>query len=136
MAVVYVASSKALSEWGGDVGLTKHVYKVGVADEGEAAVAALNEAVHAGAGDWRLVKQQDADGLDEQAIWERLARKEKRIDPLYYPKIQGADGLFKVKITNVENHYVVKHALEGNDVLAKKMKAADVADYLIHNALR
>ncbi|MFO0995237.1 MAG: hypothetical protein U1F33_01040 [Alphaproteobacteria bacterium] len=137
MAVIYVASSKALAEWGGDVGLTKHLYKVGIAEDGaEAAIAALNEARHAGVDDWRLLKQEEADGVDEREMWERLGRKEKPVDPLYYPKIQGAEGIFKVKITNVENHWVVKHALESSEVLAKKMKPADVAAYLISNALK
>lgn len=137
MAVIYVASSKALAEWGGDVGLTKHLYKVGIAEDGaEAAIAALNEARHAGVDDWRLLKQEEADSIDERELWERLARKEKPVDPLYYPKIQGAEGIFKVKITNVENHWVVKHALESSEVLAKKMKPADVAAYLISNALK
>lgn len=135
MAVIYVASSKTLAEWGAEVGLTKHLYKVGVEEDGaEATIAALNEAGHAGVDDWRLLKQQEVDELAERDAWERLARKEKRVDPLYYPKIQGAEGIFKVKITNVENHWVVKHALESSEVLAKKMKPADVAAYLISNA--
>ena len=140
MAVVYVASSKALAEWGGEVGLTKHLYKVGVSDgDAEAAVAALNDSGHAGVNDWRLLKQQEGDGfeaIEERKVWDRLARKERRGDPLYYPKIQGAEGIFKVKITNVENHWVVKHALESSEVLGKKMKPADVAAYLILVALK
>jgi hypothetical protein len=140
MTVVFVASSKALAEWGAEVGLTKHLYKVGVTEgDAEAAVAALNEREHAGVNDWRLLKQQEGDGfeeIDERKVWDRVARREKRVDPLYYPKIQGAEGIFKVKITNVENHWVVKHALESSEVLGKKMKPVDIATYLIHNALK
>lgn len=32
MAVVYIATSKNLAGWAADVGLTKHVYKLGVAE--------------------------------------------------------------------------------------------------------
>jgi hypothetical protein len=140
MTVVFVASSKALAEWGDEVGLTKHLYAVGVAEgDAEAAVAALNERDYAGVNDWRLLKEQESDGfeaVDERKVWDRVARREKPVDPLYYPKIQGAEGIFKVKITNVENHWVVKHALESSEVLGKKMKPADVAAYLILIALK
>ncbi len=51
MAILYVAKSQSLAKWGTDVGFTKHVYKVGVAeDTAEAALKALNKGRYAGEG--------------------------------------------------------------------------------------
>lgn len=135
MAVLYIATSKNLAGWAADVGLTKHVYKLGVA-EGSAddAIKALNDDGLAGESDWRLLKQQAVDGLEEAAAVERLARKERMIDPNYYPKIRGAVGIFKVRIGNVANHLLVKQALAGDEQKLDKVKTADIAAYLIQNA--
>ena len=133
--VLYIANSKNLAAWAADVGLTKHVYKLGVA-EGSAddAVKALNDDGFAGESDWRLLKQQQVDGLEEADAVERLSKKEKMVDPDYYPKIRGAVGIFKVKIGNVANHLLVKRALAGDEQKLDKVKTADIADYLIQNA--
>jgi len=135
MMVLYIATSKNLARWAADVGLTKHVYKLGVA-EGSAddAVKALNDDALAGESDWRLLKHQEVDGLAEAGAIERLAKKEKMIDPNYYPKIRGAVGIFKVNIGNVANHLLVKRALAGDEQKLDKVKAADIAAYLIQNA--
>src|SRR5215510_11139891 len=135
MTIVYIAASKNLAGWAADVGLTKHVYKVGVA-EGSAddAIKALNDDGFAGESDWRLLKQQDVDALEEDAAIDRLAKKEKMVDPNYYPKIRGAVGIFKVKIGNVANHLLVKRALAGDEEKIDKVKTADIAAYLIQNA--
>src|SRR5690606_3187984 len=94
MPVVYVATSKGLSGWGADVGLSKHIYKLGLAEESaEAAVKELNESAHAGESDWRLLRKEAVDAADEAALIERVARKEKLVDPKYYPKIKGAPGI-------------------------------------------
>ena len=62
MATVYVASSKGLANWGADHGLTKHCYKVGVADgTAEAAIEQLNAGEHAGHTDWKLAKKAEID---------------------------------------------------------------------------
>lgn len=135
MAVAYAAFSKVLAQWGAEVGLTKHIYKLGVADmPAAAAVEALNAGQHAGANDWKLLAKRELDGADEAGLIERLARKEKLIDPAFYPRIQGAPGIFKVKLANVENHLLVKIALEGKDTARVKVKPADVGAYLIRNA--
>ena len=135
MTVLYVATSKNLAGWAAEVGLTKQVYKVGVA-EGSAddAIIALNDDGFAGESDWRLLKQQEVDGLGEVAAMERLAKKEKMVDPNYYPKIRGAVGIFKVKIGNVANHLLVKRALAGDEEKIDKVKTADIAAYLVQNA--
>ncbi|MGH6960418.1 MAG: hypothetical protein ACREE7_08055 [Dongiaceae bacterium] len=135
MAVLYIATSKNLAGWAADVGLTKHVYKLGVAEGSAAdAIKALNDDGLAGESDWRLLKQQEVDGLKEADAVERLAKKERMIDPNYYPKIRGAVGIFKVKIGNVANHLLVKQALAGDEQKLDKVKTADIAAYLIQNA--
>jgi hypothetical protein len=135
MTVLYVATSKNLAGWAADVGLTKHVYKLGIAEGSAAdAIKALNDEGFAGASDWRLLKQEEVDGVEEADAVERLARKEKMIDPNYYPKIRGAIGIFKVKIGNVANHLLVKRALAGEEQKLDKVKTADIAAYLIQNA--
>jgi len=93
MAIVYVASSKGLANWGADHGLTKHCYKIGVTDgTAEAAVEALNVGEHAGHADWKLAKQAETDE-DEAAILARVGAKEKLVDPNYYPGIKKAPGI-------------------------------------------
>ena len=135
MAVVYIATSKNLAGWAADVGLTKHVYKLGVA-EGSAddAIKALNDDGFAGESDWRLLKHQEVDGLAEADAIELLAKREKMVDANYYPKIRGAVGIFKIKIGNVANHLLVKRALAGDEQKLDKVKIADIAAYLIQNA--
>ncbi len=136
MPIVYVATSKGLSKWGADVGLSKHLYKLGLADDGaEAAVAALNESAHAGETDWRIAGEQAVNSADEAALLERLGGKERTVDPKYYPRIKGAPGIFRVKPVNVENFFIVKWALEGEEKKPDALKPADFAAYLIRNAL-
>jgi hypothetical protein len=137
VAILYVAKSQRLAKWGASVGVTKHLYKVGLAiDTAEAAVKALNQSAHAGETDWKLVKKEETEAADEQAVLDRLAQKEKRIDPAFYPKIKGAPGIFKVKITNVENYILLKLALAGAPTKAVKVTPAEIAGYLLYNALR
>jgi hypothetical protein len=135
MTIVYIATSKNLASWAADVGLTKHVYKIGIAEgSAEDAIKALNDEGFAGESDWRLLKQQDVDDLNETAAVDRLTKREKMIDPNYYPKIRGATGIFKVKIGNVANHLLVKQALAGDEQKVDKVKTGDIAAYLIQNA--
>jgi len=136
MAVVYVARSAKASKWGASVGLTKHIYKLGVADDtAEAAVKALNESAHAGESDWKLVKKEAAEGVDEAAAIERVARKEKMVDPGLYPKIKGVRGIFKVRTVNVENELLVQQALANMETRNVKIGHPEVAAYLIRAAL-
>jgi len=89
MSTLYVARSPTLQEWGSDCGLTAHLYKVGVADGApEAAVGALNQEAYAGATDWQLVKAAPTE-KSEGEITEKLSRKEKLVEPNFYPKIKG-----------------------------------------------
>lgn len=135
MGTIYVARSKSLGEWGSDVGLGKHLYKVGLADAaGKEAVEELNADGHGGQSDWVLVKDEDAGTLDEATLMERLGGREKLVDPKYYPRIRGALGIFKVKPENVENHILVKQALAGQEPKLGAIKPADIATYLIVNA--
>lgn len=133
MGIIYVARSKTLQDWGGDVGLGKHLYKLGYAEDGEveAALAGL-----AGQSDWVVVKTQAAEGLSEEAVLDRLGRKEKLVDPTYYPRVKGTLGLVKVNPAKVENSMRIRQALEtGQEPKTIKVKPADIGQYLINNAL-
>jgi hypothetical protein len=134
MGVIFVARSAKLCKWAFDVGLSKHVFKVGYSDDDP---KPLVEKGWAGETDWSLVKKRDAEGVDEDEILARLARKEKMVDPTYYPRLRGAKGVFKVPPEHVENHILVSRAMAGDTQrLDLKLKPADFADYLIHNALK
>jgi hypothetical protein len=134
MATLYVARSVKLSKWASDVGLGKHVYKVGISDEDPKALAAAG---WAGEGDWTIVRSEPVDELDENAALDRLAGTERMVDPTLYPTLTGARGVFRLNETKVENHIVVSRALAGDsDIKVLKLKPADFAAYLIHSARR
>jgi hypothetical protein len=134
MTVLFVARSAALAKWASDVGLSKHVYKVGVAEEPLKPVLAAG---WCGETDWTLVKKADAEAVDEEAAIGRLAVKERMIDPNLYPRLKGTRGVFKVAPQHVENHILVGRALAGESELKElKLKPTDFADYLIKNALK
>jgi hypothetical protein len=134
MPVLFVARSVKLSRWASDVGLGKHVYTVGVTESDPKVLAAAG---WAGESDWKIVKSRDVEGLSEEEVLERLARKERMLDPNLYPKIKGQPGFFRLRAEQVENHILVTRALAGDsDRLELKLKPVDFADYLIHNALR
>ena len=134
MATIYVARSKTLSDWGYDVGLSKHIYKVGLTDTPVKDVVAAG---WAGIADWALVKKQDdVDGVTEDEIIARLAVKQKMIDPKLYPRIRDTAGIFKIVPASVENSILVARTMAGEpDIPNFKVKPADIADFLIANAL-
>jgi len=132
MGTIYVARSAKFSKWASDAGVTKNVFKIGYTDDDPAPLIAAG---WGGETDWTLVKQRAADGLDENDLIERLKRKEKMIDPVYYPRLRGVAGVFKVPPEHVENHILISRALAGEGDKAVKLKPADFADYLIQNAL-
>ena len=134
MATLYVARSSKLSKWASDVGLSKHVFKLGCTEEDPKAVVAAG---WAGETDWQLVKKQAAEDLSEADVLERVARKEKLIDPNIYPRLRGTIGVFKVLPAHVENHILVRRALAGEAERTEiKLKPGEFADYLMANAVR
>ena len=134
MGTIYVAKSAKLCKWGSDVGLSKHVYKLGYTEE---PVKAVIEAGWAGESDWALVKKEAAEGLDEEALIARVAQREKMIDPTFYPRLKGTRGVFKVVPTHVEDDIVVARAMAGaQSIDPVKLKPADFAGYLIRSALK
>jgi hypothetical protein len=131
---IYVARSVKTGKWASDVGLGKHVYKVGIADDDPKTLAVTG---WAGETDWSIVMVEPVDNLDEEEVINRLAGKERMIDPNLYPKLRGARGVFRLNETKVENHIIVSRALAGeSDLKALKPKPADFAAYLIQNARR
>jgi len=136
MPVIYVAKSKGLEKWGADHGLTRHVYKLGVAaDSGEAAVARLNAEALGGHVDWKLVSEKEAEAAAESEVLARLAKKTKAVDPAYYPGLKGARGIFKIKPVDIERSVLVGQAVAGEEMKPVKINAASIADYLIKNAV-
>ena len=136
MPTIYVAKSDSLQNWASDVGLTLHVYKLGVSEaSAEAAIQALNAASHAGRSDWQLLAEEKVDAADETAALARAARKETLVDPLYYPQIKRAPGIFKVKLANAENHFLVREALEGQQIKRIKLVPEQMGTYLIRMAM-
>ena len=134
MSVIFVARSARLARWASDVGLGKHVFKIGVA-EGDPRPLAV--AGWAGETDWTILRRRPVDDLAEEEAIRRLARSEKMIDPKLYPKLKGALGVFRLTQARVENHIIVTRALAGDSDRAEvKLKPTDFADYLIYNALR
>ena len=123
-----------LGDWGYDVGLSKHIYKVGYTDGSVKDVIAVG---WCGLKDWALVKKQDGvEGVSEDAIVERLAKKQKMIDPKLYPRIKDVTGIFKIMPNQIENHLLVTRALAGEpEIRDLKIKPADIAAYLIANGL-
>ncbi|HYM72991.1 MAG TPA: hypothetical protein VET89_08420, partial [Stellaceae bacterium] len=93
MSTIYVARSVKLSKWASDVGLGKHVYKVGVTDDDPKQEATTG---WAGETDWAIIKSESSDGLEEDEAIRRLAGKERMIDPNLYPKLKGARGVFRI----------------------------------------
>jgi len=134
VGTIYVARSKTISDWGYDVGLSKHLYKVGYTEEPVKDVVAAG---WAGAADWSLVKKQDSvEGTSEDEVIARLASKAKMIDPRLYPRIKDAIGIFKIAPTQVENNLLVARAMAGEGALkTAKISHAEIADYLIAGGL-
>ena len=134
MPSIYVARSVKAGKWASDVGLGKHIYKLGVTDDDPKTAAAGG---WAGETDWSIVKAEPVEGLEEDEAIDRLAEKERMIDPNFYPKLKGARGVFRINPAKVENHIVVSRALAGeSDLKALKLKPTDFAAYLIVNAKR
>ena len=134
MGFLYVARSAKLARWASDVGLGRHVYKVGVTAEDPKTAAAGG---WAGEIDWTIVRKRAVDDLAEDEVLARLEAKEKMVDPRLYPKLKGALGVFRLTTPRVENHILVSRALSGDGGSVEiKLRPGDFADYLIHNAMR
>ncbi len=134
MGVIYVARSVKFSKWASDVGLGKQVFKVGLVEGDPKSVV---EKGWASESDWTLLKKREIEALTEEEALARLGRKEKMIDPVYYPRLRGTTGIFKVSPEHVENHILLGRVMAGeSERIELKLKPGDFAEYLIQNALR
>jgi hypothetical protein len=139
MPAVYVAMSPTQQEWGEGVGISKHLYKIGLAegegkDAATAAVAALSEATHAGQTDWQMIGFKNLPVESEEELIAKMADRQKMVDPTYYPKIKGVRGIFRINIRNVEAHHVIKNTMDGKTAKVPKLKPKDIAEYLLSAA--
>ncbi|HSV29248.1 MAG TPA: hypothetical protein VLL76_06805, partial [Candidatus Omnitrophota bacterium] len=133
-ATIYVATSKAFQDWASDVGLGKNVYKIGIAEDQTPDEAVANLC---GCSDWKVLKAEDAGELTEAEMMERLARKEKLVDPNYYPRLRGEKAVVKANLTAIENNTLVALALDGREPPKNfKIKPVDVAEYLIRAVVK
>ncbi len=132
MRILYVARSARLARWASDVGLGKHLYKVGVF-EGDPKALAL--AGWAGESDWKILAKEAVDGLGEEEALARLGQREMAVEPRFYPKLKEAAGVFRVAPQHVENHILVTRALAGEGERGElKLKPSDFAAYLMRFA--
>lgn len=138
MTTIYVARSAKFSTWASDVGLSKHVFKIGLTAGAAKTALPTDGADWAGETDWTIIGHREIEGaMNEASMIARAAQKAKMIDPGLYPRLRGATGYFKILPTQVENHLVVAKALANAPQLDNaKLKPADFAAYLIHAATR
>jgi len=133
MGTAYVAKSKLLQSWGSDVGLGKNLYKLGYVEELTPAEA-VGDGL-AGASDWSVIASRPASFASEAEMLERAARKEKLVDPTYYPRLKGVLGIVKVNLALVENVIRIRTALEsGREPDVIKLKPADIGRHLLDAA--
>src|SRR5260370_39659807 len=104
MPVLYVARSAKLGRWASDVGFGKHIYKLGVCEDDPKALAAAG---WAGESDWKIVRQEEVEGLSEAEAIDRLGRKERMIDPDLHPQLKGAARGLPGPADPVENPIIV-----------------------------
>lgn len=136
MSIIYVAGSKTLSNWGASVGISKSLFRVGIADNDSDIVAALNAEKIAAADDWKVIGTADGGDLSEADLDTRFAEAAIIVDPAYYPKLRGARGVVRLRPETVENSLLVEKAMANEANLDKKLKPADFADWLIRLARR
>ena len=134
MPTLFVARSANICQWASDVGLGKNIFKVGLCDGDPAPLVAAG---WAGETDWKLLRQQDDVSLDETMMLERLVKRQKQVDPTYYPRVKGEMALFKVTDAEVQRHIMLGRAMaQENEKAPIRLKAADYAAYLIAIATR
>ena len=135
MPLLYIAASKTLSRWGGDVGLGKQIFKIGLAAD----AAGLSDWLLSGAcqcGDWTLARQQDVLSSGEDAFFQALAVKEKLVDPALYPRLRGESGIVRVQQGRVENFKLSQLALKGEQPDKVSVRQSDIISYLLEQALK
>ncbi|GHU04004.1 hypothetical protein FACS1894205_1510 [Alphaproteobacteria bacterium] len=133
MAILFAARSASLTKWASDVGLGKHIYLIGVSNDAESLGKSL-EIGWCGVADWKVAAKTSVEGLSAKDAEKRLQKREKMVDPVFYPKLKGQTGVFRVKLENVENHIMVVKALAGQETKDVKAKTGDIARYLLDNA--
>jgi hypothetical protein len=90
----------------------------------------------AGFSDWKILLSVETD-QNEPTILERLAIKEKMVDPNYYPRLRGMLGIVKIALPSVENAMLVTIALDNREPpKGMKVKPVDIANYLVRNLIK
>jgi hypothetical protein len=137
MGTIYAAKSKALQEWGADVGISKNIYKVGLTDDGAGIEKALNDGSVLGQTDWKVLAKRDVPEVtDEDEMLAKLGQRLKVVDPNYYPKLKGTRSVFRLNNNDVETHLVFKQTMAGEQPKVKKASPTEIGNYLIENALK
>lgn len=134
MPYCYVAKSKSLQDWGHSVGISKHLYKVGVtSNDVKNTVSKMNFENFSGRNDWKIIMHDSIEEIEESLIFEKLKKSLNLIDPAYYPQIKEAKGIFKIKLQSVEDSLLLSIALQDEENSNKGIKigAKQIAKYIL-----
>tara|TARA_Y100000590_G_C15584242_1_gene963531 strand:- start:346 stop:762 length:417 start_codon:yes stop_codon:yes gene_type:complete len=134
MTYCYVAKSKSLQDWGHSVGISKHLYKVGITStDVKDTISKMNYENYAGRNDWKLIMHDSIEEVEDSLIFEKINKSIDMIDPTYYPQIKEANGIFKVKLQSVEDNLLLSIALQNKEGSHKGIKvgAKQIAKYIL-----
>ena len=83
MPYCYVAKSKSLQDWGHSVGISKHLYKVGVtSNDVKNTVSKMNFENFSGRNDWKIIMHVSIEEIEESN--KILVKAQSRLEALEY----------------------------------------------------